>query len=93
MKEQKHPQESKDREIVKKLWESEPTNYNLGELARLLIRYRQFPGARDIQAKLGEVLEKWQLTEATLYAKTRQLHSQNQIYQPRSLADAPQDWS
>lgn len=47
--EQKHPQEKQDREIVARLLQSNPEPFQLAELARLRIRYRNFPGARDIQ--------------------------------------------
>ncbi|MGB6167424.1 MAG: DUF3288 family protein, partial [Geitlerinemataceae cyanobacterium] len=62
MPEQQHPQAQKDRAIVNTLIAEEPTDYNLSELARLRIRYRGFPGARDIQNDLDIALQNWQLT-------------------------------
>jgi len=67
-------------------------NLNLAECARLRIRYQNFPGAREIQRDLDLILEKWQLDEASLWAKTRQLHSHGQVYQIRQ-SEEQQDWS
>ncbi|GAB4377196.1 MAG: DUF3288 family protein [Elainellaceae cyanobacterium] len=90
-KDQQHPLYMSDRQIANALLEAEPTDYNLAELARLRIRYQGFPGARDIQADLDNVLQQWQLTEETLFAKTRQLHQTTQIY--RGKTSQREDWS
>jgi uncharacterized membrane protein len=90
-KEQQHPLWGSDRQIVLKLLEEQPTDYNLAELARLRIRYQGFPGARDIQANLDQLLEKWQLTEEALFAKTRDIHQQGQVYKGRGAKR--DDWS
>lgn len=88
---QQHPLYSGDRQIVNSLISSEPTDLNLAELARLRIRYRGFPGARDIQADLETILQQWQLTEEALFDKTRQIHQLNQVYRGRS--GQREDWS
>jgi hypothetical protein len=90
-KDQQHPLWSTDRQVVNSLLEGQPTDYNLAELARLRIRYRGFPGARDIQADLDRVLSQWQLTEETLFAKTRQIHQVGQVY--RGKGNQREDWS
>jgi hypothetical protein len=90
-KDQDHPQYRPDRAIVNQLMASEPDDYNLAELGRLIIRYRGFPGARDIQRDLHKVLEKWQLTEEALYEKTRAIHAKGGIYQ--NLGRNREDWS
>lgn len=90
-KDQEHPQWQSDRQIVNTLLTSDPTDYNLSELARLKIRYDDFPGARDIQADLKKLLSQWQLTEEELYAKTRQIHQTTQVYKGRS--SQKEDWS
>ncbi len=90
--EQQHPQERLDRPIVDQLLQSEPNDLNLAECARLRIRYQNFPGAREIQRDLDLILEKWQLDEASLWAKTRPLHSHGQVYQIRQTEEQ-QDWS
>jgi len=89
--EQAHPQERNDRQIVETLLNGQPTDYNLCELARLWIRYDGFPGARDIQADLAKTMEQWNLTEDSLFAKTRQIHQQGQIYKSRDAQR--EDWS
>ncbi|MEY3333462.1 MAG: hypothetical protein RLZZ176_1762, partial [Cyanobacteriota bacterium] len=61
-------------------------------LARLKIRYQGFPGARDIQTNLDKVLQRWGLTEAELFEKTRQLHAQGGIYKSRGKKEE-QDWN
>ncbi|MGB7056877.1 MAG: DUF3288 family protein [Geitlerinemataceae cyanobacterium] len=94
MPEQQHPQAQKDRAIVNTLIAEEPTDYNLSELARLRIRYRGFPGARDIQNDLDIALQNWQLTEEELFAKTRELHAKASIYHNvRSNKKDEEDWS
>ncbi len=89
--EQTHPQEKQDREVVNRLLSDSPRDYSLAELARLRIRYRNFPGARGIQRDLDVLLEKWQLTEAELFAHTRRIHTSGQIYR-RHQGDE-EDWS
>ncbi len=90
-KDQQHPQYSADRQVVNQLLAGEASDYNLVELARLIIRYQGFPGARDIQADLQKALTRWQLTEAALFAKTRAIHQQGEIY--KGLGRGREDWS
>jgi len=92
-KDQQHPLETRDRTTVNELLSGEPTDYNLAELARLKIRYRGFPGARSIQADLEKILKKWQLTEAALYEKTRQIHTHSPVYEGRSNKRNKEDWN
>lgn len=87
--EQLHPLANKDWTIVSSLLDGEPTDYNLAELARLIIRYRGFPGAKEIKAGLEKLLNKWNLTEEELFEKTRNIHSKARVY--RAKADA-EDW-
>jgi len=90
-KDQQHPLWGRDRQIVHQLLQEEATDYNLAELARLKIRYTGFPGARDIQADLDKALQRWQLTEASLYEKTRQIHTTLQVYKGRG--SKRDDWN
>lgn len=90
-KDQEHPQYRGDRATVNQLLQGEVTDYNLSELARLIIRYKGFPGARDIQRDLDKALKKIDLTEEELYAKTRELHAQGGIY--HNLGRNREDWS
>ena len=88
-----HPRSAKDRAVVNNLMQAQPDDYNLAELARLLIRYQGFPGARDIQQNLQQVLAKWQLTEDALFAKTRAIHYQTRVFSDRFKGDQKQDWT
>ena len=92
---QRHPQEKVDRAIVDLLLESDPhESMALAELARLRIRYKGFPGATDIQENLDRLLLEWHLTEEQLFAKTRALHSGEQIYQVKAKKYQEQeDWN
>ena len=92
---QRHPQEKVDRAIVDLLLESDPhESMALAELARLRIRYKGFPGATDIQENLDRLLLEWHLTEEQLFAKTRALHSSEQIYQVKAKKYQEQeDWN
>ncbi|MEG4342819.1 DUF3288 family protein [Microcoleus sp. A003_D6] len=87
---QQHPQYKRDRASVDTLIAGEATDYNLSELARLIIRYRGFPGARDIQSDLKKVLQKWNHTEETLYEKTRKIHAKGEVY--RKQKSDQEDW-
>ena len=90
---QKHPQEKRDRALVDRLLKAEPNELNLVELARLRIRYHNFPGARDIQQNLDVILQQWQLDEEELYAKTRQIHAEGKVYRQNVKGQDQQDWS
>ncbi|MGL6340952.1 MAG: DUF3288 family protein [Waterburya sp.] len=92
--EQKHPQSKNDRATVNDLLQVQlnPSELDLVELARLIIRYRDFPGARDIQRDLQVVLDNWQLTEAELYTQTRAIHATGMVYR-RTATGEQQDWT
>jgi hypothetical protein len=88
-----HPREKLDRNAIDDLLTAEPDDYHLVELARLRIRYHNFPGAREIQRDLDVVLQRWQLTEAELYQKTRQIHASGQVYRRHVKGKDEQDWT
>jgi hypothetical protein len=90
--EQQHPLEHKDRVIVDRLLKEGETDKNLADLARLRIRYQNFPGARTIQKDLDLLLTQWGLTETELFDRTRELHAAKLIYKPRN-AQGEDDWS
>ncbi|ELS05544.1 Protein of unknown function (DUF3288) [Xenococcus sp. PCC 7305] len=92
-KDQVHPRAQKDRLVIDKLLQGEPNDYNLLELARMTIRYRDFPGAREIQTDLETVMNKWQLTEEQLYQKTRAIYAVNNPYSDRFKSNQKQDWT
>ena len=88
---QQHPQYKGDRLSVDTLLASEATDFNLSELARLIIRYRGFPGARDIQSDLKKVLQQWNHSEETLYEQTRKIHAKGEVYRKQKSAQED-DW-
>jgi hypothetical protein len=90
-KDQKHPQYSKDRQTLNQLMAGDDSDFNLVELARLMIRYEGFPGARDIQTDLKKTLQKWKLTEDQLFEKTRGIHQRGDVY--KGLGRGREDWS
>lgn len=100
--EQKHPQNRRDRATVDSLLKvnsksedginAQPSDRDLVELARLIIRYRDFPGARDIQQDLQVVLDNWGLDEEKLYSKTRAIHAEGIVYR-RTPTGEQQDWT
>ena len=92
-KDQIHPREKKDREVIDRLLQGEPNEYNLLELARMTIRYRDFPGAREIQKDLQTIFNKWQFTEEQLYQKTREIYAVNNPYSDRFKSNQKQDWT
>lgn len=90
-REQKHPREREDKAVVERLFQEEMSDYNLAELARLRIRYQNFPGANALQRDLDLLLEQWNLSEEELFAKTCEIHQQRRVY---SKEDTDQeDWS
>lgn len=91
--EQRHPQEMRDRRIIVQLQSEGRSDYNLVELARLRIRYRNFPGARQLQTELDQLLSSWQLDEESLFSLTREIHATGQIYRKGKNGEEAQDWS
>lgn len=87
-----HPQYRKDREALNAIMASNLDSFNLADLARLRIRYDGFQGARDIQADLDKMLTKLGMSEAELFAKTREIHQNEKIFKPTWMKKG-EDWS
>ncbi len=93
-RDQKHPLAHLDRVIIKKAFVEGKTDYNLAEIARLKIRYHNFPGARDVQHDLDSILEQWEMSPEELFATTRNLHQNKGIYgRKKTLTQDIEDWS
>jgi hypothetical protein len=91
---QKHPQERRDREVLSIISQNSADDpLSLAELARLRIRYEGFPGAIEIKETLDQILQRWNLTEAELFAKTREIHQSERIYQVKSKFQPQEDWT
>lgn len=92
VKDQRHPQYTKDRQILNELLtQNSPSNRDFADLARLIIRYKGFVGARDIQTDLHKVLQNWQFTEEELFAKTRAIHAIGKVYMAQD--EGQDDWA
>lgn len=92
-KDQQHPQEKNDQEIVERLLREKPSERHYAELARLRIRYCSFPGAREIQQNLDAILQRWQMSEEQLFELTRQIHATGQVYKRGNNSQGQDDWS
>ena len=93
MRNQQHPQEKEDRQVVNQLISAkEIGDFELTELGRLLIRYQNFPGALELQRDLQNLLQNWQLTQQELFVKTRTIHACGSLRTHNSDQEQ-QDWS
>jgi hypothetical protein len=55
------------------------------------MRYQGFPGARDIQKDMEDIMQKWGFPEEeSLFTKTRQIHADGLVYQRNS--NDQDDW-
>jgi hypothetical protein len=82
---QSHPLQAQDRAVVDRLLAADPpTDADLVDAARLLMRYEGFPGAHDIQDDLAKALRFWQLSRDDLHGRTRAIWAQG--YRPAPAA-------
>ncbi len=88
---QPHPQHDKDLAVIQGLSSQGPTDLALAELARLWIRYEDFPGAEDIRQLLVQTLQGWDITLEQLFEKTRQIHREYPVFRGDSWRD--EDWA
>ena len=74
--EQNHPLYSTDRETVDRLLSrNSPNNSDFVDLARLFIRYENFPGAEDLKLDLEKILRFWKLSRSELNNIARKIWS------------------
>jgi hypothetical protein len=79
--EQSHPLYATDRDLVDRLLAArEPSEADLVDSARLLMRYQGFPGAHDLQQDLDKALRLWGLDRDALHARTKAIWSRG--YRP-----------
>lgn len=79
--ERSHPLYAQDRAIVDRLLAaSTPSDPDIVDCARLLMRYLGYPGARDIQEDLARAVQSWHMDTDTLYARSRQIWAEG--YRP-----------
>jgi hypothetical protein len=71
---QTHPLQATDRAVVDRLLAArDPGDDDIVDLARLLIRYRGFPGSQDLRDDLEKTLRLWDLDEDSLNRRARRL--------------------
>jgi hypothetical protein len=69
---QAHPLYATDRDLVDQLLAAQlPTDAQLVDLGRLLMRYSGFPGALDLQDDLAKTLRLWGLSQEQLNQRCR----------------------
>ena len=74
---QNHPLYSTDREKIDRLCSIDsPESMDFVELARLLIRYKDFKGAEDLNSDMEKLLKKWSINRNKLEAITRKIWSE-----------------
>jgi len=86
--EQIHPLHELDKSIVDSLIIKEkPEDSDLIHLARLINRYQDFPGEKDLKKDLEKILSFWDITEKILFSKTRIIWANNfrPINNPKDL--------
>ena len=70
--EQIYPLHDSDKEIIDSLIvKSNPEDIDLINLARLIKRYQNFIGEKDLKDDLGKILSFWNISEESLFSKTR----------------------
>ena len=83
--EQIHPLHDSDKEIVDSLIiKNNPDDFDLINLARLIKRYQNFIGEKDLKADLEKILTFWGISEQSLFSKTRIIWSNDFIPNNRS---------
>jgi len=76
--EQIHPLHDSDKEIIDSLiTKNNPEDFDLINLARLIKRYQDFIGEKDLKADLKKILSFWKISEESLFSKTRLIWSKN----------------
>ncbi len=69
---QAHPLYATDRDLVDQLLAAQqPSDAQLVDLGRLLMRYSGFPGALDLQDDLAKTLRLWGLSREELHQRCR----------------------
>ena len=76
--EQTHPLHDADKKIIDTLITKEtPEDIDLINLARLIIRYDNFPGENELKVDMEKILKFWNITKDNLFSMTKKLWSDN----------------
>jgi len=82
-----HPLHDTDKNIIDDLIVKQiPEEIDLINLARLINRYKNFPGERILKNDLEKIIKFWNISEKHLFARTREIWSNN--FKPNN---APKD--
>ena len=74
MEGQNHPLYETDRDLLNRLIsKNNPAEADLIDLARLFMRYEDFPGVKDIQMDMVKILKLWGITKEELNRSTRKI--------------------
>ncbi|MFN5863095.1 MAG: DUF3288 family protein, partial [Pseudanabaena sp.] len=79
IKDQRHPQYTKDRQVLNNLLaQNSPSNRDFADLARLTIRYKGFMGAKDIQEDLidSKTQKRYKKEESEVEELTKKANSE-----------------
>ena len=84
--EQIHPLHDSDKEIVDSLIvKNHPDDFDLINLARLIKRYQNFIGEKDLKSDLEKILTFWKISKESLFSKTRIIWSNG--FSPNNRSD------
>ena len=84
--EQIHPLHDSDKELVDSLIiKIIPEDFDLVNLARLIKRYQNFIGEKDLKNDLEKILTFWKISEESLFTKTRLIWGNN--FNPNNRSD------
>ena len=82
-----HPLHDTDKNIIDDLIMKQiPEDIDLVNLARLINRYQNFPGEKNLKNDLEKIIKFWNITEQHLFARTIEIWSNN--FKPNN---APKD--
>ena len=75
---QTHPLHALDKKIIDSLITKEkPEDLDFINLARLINRYKDFPGAMDIKIDIDKILNFWKINKNELFSKTKIIWSKS----------------
>ena len=76
--EQTHPLHETDKNIIDFLISREnPDDLDFVNLARLINRYSNFPGERELKKDIEKTLKFWKISKNELFSRTRKIWSNN----------------
>ena len=76
--EQTHPLHLTDKKIIDSLiTKKKPEDLDLVNLARLINRYKNFPGEIDIKNDIKKILNFWKINRGELFLKTKNIWSKS----------------